>query len=157
MLKRNKSSARVRSRSLINDAGKSSSKWRWKLKLTERTSLITTSIQRGARSTSFNIQSIFATVKEYIQEIKRYYYFCCWINYQLLQCNLIEALFEKFARIWMQISMWLRGIIPGIVFKLEMQLGAYSVLFQKQLPYANDKVLLLLFSHVIAKLRRYRR
>ena len=35
----------------------------------------------------------------------------------------------------MQHAMWLRGIIPGIVFKLDMQFGAYSVLLQKQLGY----------------------
>ena len=60
---------------------------------------------------------------------------------QLLKCNLIEAKFDKFARIWIQHQMWLRGIIIGIVFKLDRQFDAYSAVWQKQLLFANDKEL----------------
>ena len=54
----------------------------------------------------------------------------------------------------MQHPMWLRArpIIPGIVFKLDMQFFAYSVLLAETISFADDKVLLLLCAHVIAKI-----
>ena len=56
----------------------------------------------------------------------------------------------------MQHPMWLRGIITGIVFKLDMQFGAQSSPFGRtSVFFANDKVLLLLYAHTIAKLRIY--
>ena len=52
----------------------------------------------------------------------------------------------------MQHPMWLRGINPGNVLKLDMQFGAYFALLAETITFANDKVLPLLYSHVIAKL-----
>ena len=44
------------------------------------------------------------------------YYYLLLNKLYLLKCNLIEAKFDKFARIWMQHPMWFRVIISGIVF-----------------------------------------
>ena len=52
-------------------------------------------------------------------------------------------------RIWIQRPMCLRGI-PGIVFKLGMQFGAYLSFWQKHF-FTNDEVLLSLCTHATAK------
>ena len=52
---------------------------------------------------------------------------------------LIKAQFDKFARSWMQHPVWLRGIIPEIIFKLDMQYGAYPVLVAETIRHTFCK------------------
>ena len=76
---------------------------------------------------------------------------------QLLKCNVIEAQFDNFTRIWLQHPMWLRDTIPEIIFQLDMQFDAYTALTAETINYffKNDNVLFILCAHVIAKFLRY--
>ena len=69
------------------------------------------------------------------------YYYLLLNKLHLLKCNLIEAQFDKFARIWMQHPMWLRGIIPGTVSTRHANLMLILQFWEKQFFFENDKVL----------------
>ena len=58
----------------------------------------------------------------------RLYYYLLLNKLLVMNYNLIEAAFDNFAGIWMQHPMWLKGFIPEIVFKLDLQCGAYSAI-----------------------------
>ena len=81
------------------------------------------------------------------------YYYLLLNKLLLFKCNLIEAQFDKFARIWMQHPMWLRGIIPGTVFNTTCKFDAYSAVLEETINFffENDKVLC---ARVITKFRR---
>ena len=63
------------------------------------------------------------------------YYYLLLNKLHLFKCNLIEAEFDKFARIWIQHPMWVRGFILRIVLNSTCKFGANSAFLVETIDY----------------------